>query len=148
MIETVLAVLVITFLFFFLFWLSRLLTGKILVQHAAMRVARARAVGCSEFHCLKTARVAVLPVAGRRLWPEDGDERLEGANELALVRMYMRTPDSLYASGLLRYENWDRMTVTIGDDGPSSVSMKTEWFTLRGEAIVDNYPVYMERQGL
>ena len=45
MLETVLAVLCITFAFFALFRLSHMLMGKILVEHAAMRVARARAVG-------------------------------------------------------------------------------------------------------
>ena len=64
MVETVIAVLAITFIFLALFSLSHILTGKILVQHAAMRVARARAVGFNDFMCEKTARVAVIPVAG------------------------------------------------------------------------------------
>ena len=48
-VETVLATLVVTVAFLFLFGLSRLLTGKILLEHAAMRVARARAVGFNDF---------------------------------------------------------------------------------------------------
>ena len=64
MVETVLAVLIISFLFLALFKLSHMLTGKIMLEHAAMRVARARAVGMNEFMCLKAARVAVIPVAG------------------------------------------------------------------------------------
>ncbi len=41
MIETVLAVLFISFAFVVLFRLSYMLTGKILLEHASMRVARA-----------------------------------------------------------------------------------------------------------
>ena len=52
MVETLLAVLVITGLFLALFKLSHMLTGKIMLEHAAMRVARARAVGMNEFMCI------------------------------------------------------------------------------------------------
>jgi len=148
MIETVIAVLVVTFLFLVLFELSHMLTGKIMLEHAAMRVARARAVGCNEFQCMKAARVAVIPIAGNRLWPERDDERLEGLSETALSRMYMRTPNSGYADGLLRYENWLKMTVSPGDGGASRVTMKTDWFDLRGEAVVDAFPLYMNNLGL
>ena len=147
MIETVLAVLVISFLFFALFRLSHMLTGKILLEHAAMRVARARAVGFNEFMCVKTARVAVMPVAGERLKPDKGDERGD-MSESALARMYMRTPDGSYADGLLRYENWKDLLVVPGRGGASHTAMKTDWFDLRGEAEVDAFPVYMNDLGL
>lgn len=146
MIETVLAVLVITFLFLVLFKLSHVLTGKILLEHAAMRVARARAVGFNDFMCVKTARVSVIPIAGRRLQPGKGDERTD-MSELALARMYMRTPDSGYADGLLRYENWDCLALDTGGR-VSKTSMRTDWFKLRGEAEVDGFPVYLNDMGL
>ena len=147
MIETVLAVLVITFLFLALFKLSHMLTGKIMLEHAAMRVARARAVGMNEFMCVKAARVAVIPVAGERLKPGKGDERGD-MSESALARMYMRTPDGSYADGLLRYENWKDLSVVPGRGGASHTAMKTDWFDLRGEAEVDTFPVYMNDLGL
>ena len=146
MIETVLAVLVISFLFFALFKLSHMLTGKIMLEHAAMRVARARAVGMNEFMCLKAARVAVIPVAGERLQPGANDER-KNTSETALARMYMRTPDSSYADGLLRYENWDRFSIDISGDF-TRTSMRTDWFDLNGEAEVDRFPNYMNNLGL
>jgi len=148
MVETVIAVLIVTFVFLTLFSLSHMLSGKILLEYASMRVARARAVGCNGFQCLKAARVSVIPVAGRRLWPDGDDERGKGADEVALARIYMITPDASYADGLLRYENWQRLEVVPGNGGASSVSMKTDWFKLRGEAVVDDFPVYMNNQGL
>ena len=147
MIETVLAVLVITFVFLTLFKLSHMLTGKIMLEHAAMRVARARAVGMNEFMCLKAARVAVIPVAGERLKPGKDDERKD-MSESALARMYMRTPDSSYADGLLRYKDWDKLSLNPSGGGITRISMKTEWFDLRGEAEVDGPPIYMNNMGL
>ena len=147
MIETVLSVLVITFLFLASFKLSHMLTGKIMLEHAAMRVARARAVGMNEFMCLKAARVAVIPVAGERLKPGTDDAR-GNMSEAALARMYMRTPDGSYADGLLRYENWEKLSVVPGRGGASHTAMNTDWFDLRGEAEVDTFPVYMNDLGL
>ena len=147
MVETLLAVLVITSLFLALFKLSHMLTGKIMLEHAAMRVARARAVGMNEFMCLKAARVAIIPVAGERLKPGKNDERKD-MSESALARMYMRTPDSSYADGLLRYKDWDRLSLNPSGNGVTRTSMKTEWFDLRGEAEVDGPPIYMNDMGL
>ena len=146
MVETVIAVLVIAFVFLALFKLSQLLTGKIMLEHAAMRVARARAVGMNEFMCIKAGRVSVIPVAGERLQPGENDERKD-VSETALARMYMRTPDSSYADGLLQYENWDRFSIDTNGD-VTHTSMKTDWFELHGEAEVDAFPVYMNDQGL
>ena len=147
MVETLLAVLVITGLFLALFKLSHMLTGKIMLEHAAMRVARARAVGMNELMCLKAARVAVIPVAGERLKPGKDDERKD-MSESALARMYMRTPDSSYADGLLRYKDWDKLSLNPSGGGITRTSMKTEWFDLRGEAEVDGPPIYMNNMGL
>ena len=74
MVETVIAVLIITFVFLGLFKLSQMLMGKIMLEHAAMRVARARAVGFNDFMCIKAGRGAGIPAAGKRVWPADGEE--------------------------------------------------------------------------
>jgi len=147
MVETLLAVLVITSLFLGLFGLSRLLMGKVMAEHAAMRVARARAVGLNEFQCLKAARVAMIPSSGRRTRPGADDDR-KAISETALARMYMRTPDSNYADALLRYEGWSRLTVTPGHGGASAVELRTDWVKVRGEARVDTYPAYLTDGGL
>ena len=148
MVETLLAVLVITGLFLALFKLSHMLTGKIMLEHAAMRVARARAVGMNEFMCIKAARVAVIPVAGERLKPGKDDLLRANADEAALAQMYMRTPDSSYADGLLRYKDWDKLSLNPSGSGTTRTSMKTEWFDLHGEAEVDGPPIYMNNMGL
>lgn len=153
MIETVLAVLIISFAFVVLFKLSHMLTGKILLEHAAMRVARARTVGLNEFMCLKAARVAVIPVAGKRLWPE-GDE-LDWAMELQRVPIYMVTADSSRAGGVLDYEGWHRLGVKPEDGTDSRVTLGFSLFggettfELDGRAGIErNASLYMLDQGL
>ena len=143
MVETVIAVLVVTFIFLVLFNLSHLLMGKILTEHAAMRVARARAVGFNDFMCLKTARIAVIPVSGKRLWPTE--DTFSVGNELARVRTYLETPTAALANGLLDYENWRTLTVDAGDGGQSVVTLNTGWFKVEGKAGVEvGYKYYME----
>jgi len=96
-VETLLALVLVTFLFLVLFQLSHLVTGKILLDHAAARAARARAVGLNEFMCRKAARVAVIPVAGRRVWP-DSDEIFD---ESARIPIYLSTDHEGLARGAL-----------------------------------------------
>lgn len=147
MIETVVAVLVITFVFLALFRLSHMLTGKILLEHAAMRVARARLVGLNDFMCLKAARVSVIPVAGERLWPENG-ERFDWAMENARAKIYMETGNGAIARGVLEYEGWNRLRVEAGRGGESRVYLENEWFDLRGKASLEhNHDFYMDDEG-
>ena len=128
MVETVLAVLIVTAVFFGLFRLSRLLSGKILLEHAAMRVARARAVGFNDFMCTKAARVSVIPVSGKRLWPaEDGS--LSASEELARVRTYLESPDGARARGLLEYEGWGKGKVKTHE------VLTSFWENAKGERI-------------
>lgn len=153
MIETLLAVLVIVFSFFVLFELSRLLTAKILVEHAAFQVARARSVGLNRFMCLKTARFAMIPVSGRRLRPE-GDP-LNDNEELARKKAYFRTATYARSCGVLDYERWPDLSVDPSDGTDAKVSFEVPvfdgWmsFTVTGTAGVErNASFYMLDSGL
>ena len=145
MVESVVAVLFVAFLFFALFFLARMLTVKIMLEYAASRVARARTVGLNDFICEKAARVAVMTVAGARLWPDgqalmdgmpepesDDDEalvdeelaeelRYSAASVVQLARLYMARETPSEAAGFLEYEYWSSLYVDPGDD--SSVRM-------------------------
>ena len=152
MVETVLAVLFVSLLFLALFRLSCMLTSKVMLQHAAMRVARARSVGFNDYMCRKSARVAVIPVAGRRTWPAEGE--IDAAMEEARVSAYMATADEAEARGVLDYERWGALRVDPGDGRSSDVSMDFEMFDgewklgLSGEAGVEsNHLLYMNDAG-
>lgn len=147
LLETLLAAVVLTFAFLALFRLSHMLTGKILAEHAAMRVARARTVGLNNFMCVKAARIATIPVAGRRLWPLGGE--FDHDIERARSQIYMATLTPSIARGVLEYEGWGRLGVSPGDGTGSEVSIENEWFSLEGSASLEhNYDLYMYNAGL
>ena len=70
MFETLIAVLVIMLIFTGAFRISRMLAARTVLDYAAARAARAKAVGFNDFMCVKSARAAMIPVAGKRLWQE------------------------------------------------------------------------------
>lgn len=147
LLETLLAAVVLTFAFMALFRLSQMLTGKILAEHAAMRVARARTVGINNFMCVKAARIATIPVAGRRLWPIGGE--FDYDIERARSHIYMSASTPSIARGVLEYEGWGRLAVKPGDGTHSEVSVENEWFSLEGNASLEhNYDLYMDNAGL
>ena len=149
MLETTLAVVFVSFLFLALFKLSSMLTDKILLEHAAMRVARARTVGFNDYMCRKSARVAVIPVAGRRTWPEASDDWSDDY-ELGRIGAYMASENDAYARGILDYEKWSTLATDPGDGTDSSVKMGFDLFDgevkfdLEGEAgVEENYSHYL-----
>jgi hypothetical protein len=154
MIETVLAVLVVSFAFIVLFRLSYMLVGKVLLEHAAMRVARARSVGFNDFMCRKVARVALIPVSGKRLWPT-GDDAIDWNMELSRIPIYMSTMSESIARGVFEYDGWNHLSVDPGDGTATKVSQgfslfdDTEAFRLDGTAgIENNASLYMHDNGL
>ena len=154
MIETVLAVFFISLAFVVLFRLSYMLTVKILLEHAAMRVARARSVGFNDFMCRKIARAAVIPVAGRRLWPT-GDDAIDWEMERSRLPIYMIANTEAIARGVLEYEGWGRLSVAPGNGTDTKVSLgfslfgKSDAFRLNGKAgVEDNAGLYMQDGGL
>ena len=146
-VETLIAAVVVVFGFLALFRLSHMLTGKILLEHAAMRTARARTVGFNGFMCRKSARVAAIPVCGRRLWPEGGE--FDYGMERARIPIYMATPTPAVARGALDYEGWGRLAIDEGDGGGANVRLVNDWFDLTGSAEVeDNCSLYLNNYGL
>ena len=160
-VETVLAVVVLTVLFFWLLQLSQLVTARIMLDHAAARAARARAVGFNDFMCLKSARVAMIPVAGRRTWPEEGD-----FTESSRIPIYLCTDNEALARGVLEYERWPGMRVSAESGGGVSPEATAEvsleypvmlgdlfpgkgGLTVNGKAAVEShFPFYMNDSGL
>ena len=74
MVETTIAMIVILIMFLALFNLADLIRVKLLVENAAVKCARARAVGYNDFMLRKIARLATMPVAGECLTPSDAGD--------------------------------------------------------------------------
>ena len=150
MLETVLAVFFVTFVFYALFELSRLVAARILADHAAARAARAKAVGFNDFMCRKSARVALIPVSGRRLWPEGNVW-----DESARVPSYLSAANEADARGILEYERWPSTDVAVRSGyGPGAVAecgvrLEADDHAVEGRAAVEShFPLYMFDQGL
>ncbi len=150
MIETVFAVAFLTVLFLSLFQLSQMVRARIMLDHAAARAARARAVGFNDFMCLKSARVAMIPVAGERIWPADD----QGPDEVSRVPIYLSSDNEAHARGILEYERWLTTSIDvasgngIGSTSEAVVLMETDDFRMDGRAEIEShYPLYMHDQG-
>lgn len=148
MLETVLAVLCIVAFFHFLFYLSQVALTRTLVDHAAARAARARSVGFNDFMCEKAARVAVIPVAGERLWPE------EDMQELGRIPDYLASQDGAHARGILDYEFWPTFRIDVSRGFGDVIKAETriirhDEMKVSGSAEVEShYPLYMTDSGL
>lgn len=163
MVETCLAIVFVSLILFGFFELSRMVEARILLGHAAARAARARTVGMNDFMCLKSARVAMIPVAGRRMWPEDEDGG--EFDEASRVPIYLCTDNEAIARGVLEYERWDEMAVEV-DAGGGLASKVGAWIAMDlprflswgdnedkairmegANEIEAHFPLYMNDQG-
>lgn len=146
MIECMLAVIFVTFVLLFSIYVARLLTAKILMDHAAARAARARAVGFNDFMCWKAARVAMLPVSGRRLLG------MSDAEEYNRVPLYLESQNPDRARAILDYEWWGGAHLGITESQGISPSIDaqtriyTDNFSVGGAASIEShYPLYMNQ---
>ena len=150
MVETVVAVVLLTVVFFTLYDFSRRVAARTVLDYAAARAARAKAVGFNEFMCEKSARAAMIPVAGRRTWPAD----LNGADVVSRIPIYLSSANGAVANGVLAYEYWPTTTIDVDSGGgiaataEAKLEMRTDSFTAHGAAKVEShYPFYMWEQG-
>lgn len=147
LLETTLAVVFLVTIFFGLFALSRRVTAQTLMDHAAARAARARSVGLNKFMCRKAARVAMIPVAGRMLWPGGSSD----ADEVSRAAIYMVAGNEGVANGVLDYENWHKLDFDYGDGGDETrtrIAIPYAGKTMTGEADIEaHWPTYMDNAG-
>lgn len=136
MIETVVVLLAICFLFLALVQLVQIYNTRLVLQHAASRAARARTVGFHSDYVRRVIDVATIPVAGKRLTPTDtsgGGTGLPLADPIRAWDQALRNPagsvDTLerelipeylgcewtsQARGMLDYANWRRIGASAG----------------------------------
>ena len=65
MVESVIALFFVLVIFLFMVDMLQAMKAKILVEYAAAKCARARAVGYNDFMLTKIARLSTMPVAGK-----------------------------------------------------------------------------------
>lgn len=150
MVETLVAILVIMLVFTGAFTLSRKLAARTLLDYGAARAARAKAVGFNDFMCEKSARAAIIPVAGKRLWPTDPD-----VDEVSRVPIYLSSENPPRANAILEYERWHSTYIDVESDmgmaptAEATLEMEADDFDAVGKAEIEShFPFYMYDAGL
>ena len=149
MVETLIAVLVIVFAFTSAFTLSRKLAARTLLDYGAARAARPKSVGFNDFMCVKSAKAAIIPVAGKRLWPTDPN-----VDEVSRVPIYLASENPPRANAILEYEYWHTTDIDVESEHGAApvvdaeISMSTPDFDVEGQAKVEShFPFYMYDAG-
>ena len=151
MVESMLVLLLMSVVFLGVFQYFHAAAARDILDHAAARAARARAVGFNHWMVLKAARVGAIPVSGKMLMPQEvpadpGRQALANMRtpgrawnfalrsapysqlaqlENALIPEYMASRHSNQAPEILDYEAWEgngAHPLEIHADVPSAMS--------------------------
>ena len=107
MIESIITMIVILLLFLALFNISDQVRAKLLVENAAVKCARARAVGYNDFMIRKIARLSTMPIAGKCLTPADtGEGSLPLQSRHHKIDDYLMSEYESQANAILDFDLW------------------------------------------
>ena len=107
MLESIIAMIAILFLFLLLFNLSDQIRAKLLVENAAAKCARARAVGYNDFMLRKIARLSTMPAAGKcRTAADSGNGTLSLQSRYDKIGVYLMSEYESQADAILDFERW------------------------------------------
>lgn len=158
MIESVIVMMVICLVLFGVFQLAHAFAAREVLRHAAVRTARARAVGFNAWMCTKVMRVASIPNAGEMIspqvsfvdpalrtaiatmppgslwdWSLGSTPRSErAAFEAARIPDYLASENHARAGYILDYANWDDIRGDgLGGSGATSLATDTLEISVR-----------------
>lgn len=113
LIESCIVIGLICLLLMGIFQLARLFMAQEILDYAAGRGARAKAVGFNDFMVSKTVRIGTIANAGRMTFPEPemvgGGPLVQSAIERARIPHYLQS-DSWELDSILNYALWDTIT--------------------------------------
>ena len=107
MLESIIALVFLFIIFFLVLDYAELLKTRTVMDYAAARGARARAVGFNDFMVTKTLRIASMSVAGRCLTTELTGGFPSAAFLNSRAGSYLETESESYTKGILDFELWD-----------------------------------------
>ena len=130
MVESVIALIIILLLFLALFNLSDFTRAKLLVENAAVKCARARAVGYNDFMLRKIARLATMPAAGECLTVSDyGEGRPSYAERYYKIGDYLMSDYEAQANAILDFAYWRNGNTSVSATGgglPAAIATVTQ----------------------
>ena len=129
MVESILVMVVILFVFLALFNLSDQIRARLLVENAAAKCARARAVGYNDFMLKKIARLSTMPAAGKCLTEADsGDGILPIQARCGKISDYLMSEYEAQADAVLDFDFWqnDDTFILATSGGSPAVATVTQ----------------------
>ncbi len=128
MVETTLALILLCLVFFVVYEYAHLLVAHTVLDYAAARAARARAVGFNDFMVTKTVRVATLATAGQCLVEDDAGEQLSTGALVSRMGTYLACESEADVRAVLDFELWNsaRLGWSCADLGGESFAL-TVW---------------------
>lgn len=105
MVESMLSLVVILFVFLVLFNLADDTRTKLLAETAAAKCARARAVGYNDFQLRKIARLALMPASGRCL-TEDSSRIISYSERVNRIGPYLNSEYETQSAAILDFDGW------------------------------------------
>ena len=128
MVESVIVLIIILLVFLALFNLSDFTRAKLLVENAAVKCARARAVGYNDFMLRKIARLATMPAAGECLTAADsGEGRPSYAERYFKISDYLMSEYEAQADAILDFAYWQNgdtfISATAGGNSAATATV-------------------------
>lgn len=167
LIESCLVMIIVCILFFGIFQISQLFAAQEVLQYAAGRGARAKAVGFNRFMVFKTVRVGSIPNAGQLVNPDaPGGPAVQYAAEAARIPLYLGGENYGQLRAILDYDAWDSVRQSVPYElGDGTLRMSAEQTMLlryplhrlfyaadslemKGESTLDSHaPLYLDDLG-
>ena len=107
MLESIIAMFFLVFVFFLVVDYAELLKTRTVMDYAAARGARARAVGFNDFMVTKTLRIATMPVAGKCLTAKSLGRSLDAGFLISRSGSYLESECECETQGILDFELWN-----------------------------------------
>lgn len=122
MVESVIALFFVLVIFLFMVDLLQAMKAKILVEYAAAKCARARAVGYNDFMLTKIARLSTMPVAGKCKTRKEDGSTISRSTASHRMGQYLASEYEQQADNILDFEYWDDTSVKV-DSNSSEIEV-------------------------
>ena len=113
MVEAIIVLFFVCLVFFAVYEYASLLTAHTVLDYAAARAARARAVGFNDFMVTKTVRVATMSTAGRCLVQDDRGGPLSTGALVSRMGSYLERESEADVRGILDFALWDNALAVV-----------------------------------
>ena len=107
MLESIIAMFFLVFVFFLVVDYAELLKTRTVMDYAAARGARARAVGFNDFMVTKTLRIATMPVAGECVTAKNLGISPSAGFLISRSGSYLESECECETKGILDFELWN-----------------------------------------